>query len=566
MNHVSLRRLATSLTCAALLSACGGSGENTAVLQVEPLQTKALRLHWSGVTGADALRLLEDPDGPDGPEPLTQMAVLDGAARSHIHPVYLPDHLNAQFVLEACVAGRCAAVAHATVSGDLAAAVGRVPGQPGTFMGFAVSLSADGRTLAVSTLANDDAIGTPDAALASGAVHVFARESTTHWRQQARLKAANADETDAFGQSIALSGDGDTLVVGAPGEDALASASTPSADNSLADSGAVYVYRRSGDTWALQAYLKAPGALADEAFGNSVALSGDGLTLLASAPGFGNAVGTVHVFRQGGNAWLHDAALMATHPEPDAGFGLALAISRDGQRLAVGAPQEDGSGVGVNPVGGDGGAPESGAVYVFERAHIAWSAPTYLKASNARPGDGFGLALDMSSDGDLLAVGAPFESSDAQGMPGPASEGSGAVYLFGKPSAAGPWTQSETLKASRVGPRHALGFCVALSGDGHRLVATAPGQDSPGAGLGGDEQVGSDQAFGAGFQWRQSGTTWRRGPLIQSPGPQPDAGFGLTCAMAGDGQTLAIGAMETSSSPASSSNGGSDFSGEVLLY
>lgn len=566
MNFPLPGRMAMTLACAALLSACGGADESAASLHVEPLPTKALQLRWTGVAGAQTLRLLEDPDGADGPQPLALIALLDGAARSHLHPVYLPDRLNARYVLEACVAGRCTAVAQTRVSGDLAAAVGRFPGAPGTFLGFSVSLSTDGRTMAIGTLANDDAGGGDDAALASGAVHVFVRESATQWRQQVRLKASNADEIDVFGQSIALSGDGSTLVVGAPGEDAATFASLPSTDNSLPDSGAVYVYRRSGDAWTLQAYLKAPGAVGGEAFGNSVALSGDGQTLLAAAPGFSSGLGVVHVLRQSGSTWLHDAALSATHPEPNAGFGLSLAISQDGQHLAVGAPQEDGEGVGVNPVAGGSGAPDSGAVYILERVNGAWGTPVYLKAANAQPGDGFGLALAMSSEGGLLAVGAPFEGSDAQGMRGPDSVGSGALYVFDRSGSAGPWTQRGFLKAARTGQRHALGFCVALSGDGRQLVATAPGHDSPWVGLGGDEQVAGGQAFGAALQWRLSGAAWLRGPLVQAPRLQPDVGFGLTCSLARDGQTLAISAMETSSTASETANGGSDFSGEVLLY
>lgn len=566
MKTTTPARWAATLACAALLSACGGSDESTTTLRADPLPTKALQLQWTGVAGADAYRLLEDPDGLDGPAPAAQIAITDGAARRHVHPVYLPDSLNARYVLEACLGGVCRAVAHTTVTGDLAPAVGRVQGTAGAFLGYAVKLSADGNTLAIGSMANDDAAGNPDAAQASGAVQVFVREATTQWRQQARLKTSNAEELDFFGQSLALSADGNTLVVGAPGDDSAASAATPTPDNSLNDSGAVHVYRRSGDAWALQAYLKAPAALPAEAFGNAVALSGDGQTLLASAPGFNGDRGAVHVFRPIAGTWQHDATLLATDSDPYDGFGLTLAISHDGQRVAVGAGQEDGEGQGVSPAERGNGANESGAVYVFDRASGAWSVPVYLKASNAQARDGFGTGLALSADGQLLAVGAPFEGTDTQGVRHAANHGSGAVYLYRAGATSGQWTHEKFLKAGRAGRTHALGFCVALSGDGTQLVATAPGQDSPLVGLGGDEAVQGDRAHGAAYMWRASGTAWQRGPLIKPPTVQPDAGFGLTCALSPGGRTLAIGAMEASSVEFDPESGSSDFAGAVLLY
>lgn len=566
MKSSSLARLATSLACAALLSACGGSDESTTTLSAEPLQAKALRLQWTGLEGADAYRLLEDPDGLDGPAPPVQIASTDGAARSHVHPVYLPDSLNARYALEACLRGVCRAVAHTTVTGDLAVAVGRIQGTTGAFLGYAVTLSADGETLAIGSLANDDTAGHPEAAQASGAVQVFVREATTQWRQQARLKTSHADELDFFGQSLALSADGNTLVVGAPGEDSAASATMPTADNSLSDSGAVHVYRRSGDAWALQAYLKAPSTVAAEVFGNAVALSGDGQTLLASAPGFNGDQGAVHVFRPIAGTWQHDATLLATDPDPSDGFGLTLAISNDGRRVAVGAGQEDGAGQGVSPAERGNSANESGAVYVFDRSNGAWSVPAYLKASNTQAGDGFGTGLALSADGRLLAVGAPFEGTDNQGVRNTANNGSGAVYLYRAGVTSGQWTFEGILKAGRAGRNHALGFCVALSGDGTQLVATAPGQDSPLVGLGGNETVQGDRAHGAAYVWRLAGAVWQRGPLIKPSTVQPDAGFGLSCALSPNGQTLAIGAMQASSVEFNPESGGGDLAGAVLLY
>jgi hypothetical protein len=95
--------------------------------------------------------------------------------------------------------------------------------------------------------------------------------------QEAYLKAPNAGPGDAFGRSVAVSGD--TVAVGAYAEDSnqttITNGATASADNSAAESGAVYIFRRTGVTWAHEAYLKAPNAQSGDLFGSSVAVSGD---------------------------------------------------------------------------------------------------------------------------------------------------------------------------------------------------------------------------------------------------------------------------------------------------
>ena len=111
----------------------------------------------------------------------------------------------------------------------------------------------------------------------SGAVYVF-RRTGSGWAQEAYLKASNTDADDQFGYSVSVSGD--TLAVGAHREDSNAtSANGNQTDNSASDSGAVYVFRRTGSGWAQEAYLKASNTDADDWFGYSVSVSGDTLTV-----------------------------------------------------------------------------------------------------------------------------------------------------------------------------------------------------------------------------------------------------------------------------------------------
>ncbi|KAL1508513.1 hypothetical protein AB1Y20_004614 [Prymnesium parvum] len=147
---------------------------------------------------------------------------------------------------------------------------------------------------------------------------------------EAFVKAPNAEENDLLGQSVAYSAD--TLVVGADGEDSCARGvdTTAAADNGCTDAGAVYVFKRSGTTWALEAYVKATNAGSDDHFGYSVALDGDTLAVGAYAEGScttGVATtaatdndcsgsGAAYVFKRSGTTWALEAYVKA----PNAGF------------------------------------------------------------------------------------------------------------------------------------------------------------------------------------------------------------------------------------------------------
>jgi hypothetical protein len=145
----------------------------------------------------------------------------------------------------------------------------------------------------------------------AGAAYVFTRSGVT-WSQQAYLKASNTEADDNFGIPVAVSGD--TVVIGAYGEDSGATGVDGNqSDNSAEDSGAAYVFTRSGATWSQQAYLKASNTEADDYFGRAAAVSGDTVVVGAydedsSATGVGgdqsdnsaSASGVAYVFRSDG--------------------------------------------------------------------------------------------------------------------------------------------------------------------------------------------------------------------------------------------------------------------------
>lgn len=389
----------------------------------------------------------------------------------------------------------------------------------GDSFGYSVALSADGTTLVVGAYLEDsNAIGVEgdeanDSAHDSGAVYVFRRSSGT-WAQQAYLKASNTEQGDEFGASVSLSADGDTLAVGAYGEDSSSTGvDALQTDNSADEAGAVYLFRRTGSAWAQEAYVKASTAEGGDLFGFTVALSPDGATLAVGALGedssesgvdgneANNAApqsGAVFVFRHTA-IWAQEAYLKASNTGAADGFGFSLALSTDGSTLAVGAWGEDSGARGVNQNQLDNSASQSGAVYVFGRsAGARWAQAAYLKAFNTQLGDDFGFSLALSGDGSTLAVGAWSENSDATGIDGEpfnsAAPDSGAVYLFRR---AAFWAQDAYLKASNAEPGDVFGYSVAISGDGTTLVVAALGEDSRAVGVDGDQSDNAANDSGA---------------------------------------------------------------------
>lgn len=410
--------------------------------------------------------------------------------------------------------------------------------------GNAVALSDDGNTLAVGARSEGSAAqGSYDtssgvvgieqldnSAIAAGAVYVFTR-SGGNWSQRAYLKASNAGATDSFGSTVALSGDGATLAVGAIGED---SATTDESDNSAINPGAVYVFTRAGNLWAQEFYAKPASPGFRNNFGSALGLSTDGDTLAVGAYNENSAAtgvggneiedcgpvptncssrsGAAYVFTRSNAAWTQQAYLKASNTGDSDNFGIALALSDDGDTLAVGADREDSAATGIydstagqgSAEQADNSADETGAVYVFSRAGVLWSQQAYLKSSNAEAQDFFGVALSLSSDGNLLAVGAIDEDSAATGVDGLAPgqsdnswTNSGAAYVFTRQG--NTWIQQDYVKAPDTSPFDFFGYPVALSNDGNTLAVGAVAEDSAATGIN-DNTIGQydSSAPGAG--------------------------------------------------------------------
>jgi len=302
---------------------------------------------------------------------------------------------------------------------------------------FGISLSISGDTIVVgafneasnqTTITNGTSASANNSAAFAGAAYVFQRSGTS-WAQQAYLKASNIEANDRFGTSVSISGD--TIVVGSGFEDSnqttITNGATASSDNTASASGAAYVYRRTGSTWAEEAYLKAPNADANDQFGNAVAIDGDTIVVgafseasnqttitngtTASSDNSATLAGAAYVFQRTDSTWSHQAYLKPPNLGADDRFGNAVAI--EGNTILVSSIFEDNNQTTVtngSMPNDDNSLSNSGAVYVFQRSGSTWVFRAYLKAPNADVDDRFGNAISIS--GDTAVVGVNLEDSN----------------------------------------------------------------------------------------------------------------------------------------------------------
>ncbi len=344
---------------------------------------------------------------------------------------------------------------------------------------FGISVAISGNTIVIgaenesSNAKGVNGIATDYLSFSSGAVYIFIRSGNT-WTQQAYLKSSNSKTGDNFGHSVSISGD--TVVVGADNESSNAIGVNGNQTNIAApQSGAAYVFTRTGTTWSQQAYLKASNTDSSDHFGQSVSVSGNSIVVGAlfeasnatgvNADQGNNSIpqaGAAYVFSRTGNTWSQQAYLKASNSQEDDGFGWSVAISNN--TIVVGAHFEDSGATGVNGNINDNSAIGAGAAYVFSRSGSTWSQQAYLKPSNTDSTDNFGTSVAISED--TIIIGAAQEDSGAtsvNGDQGDTKANSGAVYMFIRNGST--WNQQAYLKASNSGSFDYFGHSVSISGN-----------------------------------------------------------------------------------------------------
>ena len=304
-------------------------------------------------------------------------------------------------------------------------------GADGDNFGSSVAVSTDGSTIVVAALKDDDK-GTE-----SGSAYVFTKQSNGSYLQTQKLVASDGAASDYFGYSVAVTGDGSTVVIGAYW-----------VDDKGKDSGSVYIFTKQANGSYLQTQkLVASDGAANGQFGNSVATSADGLTVVIGAIGNGDKgfmSGSAYIFtKQANGSYLQTQKLVASDGAAGDLFGVSVAVTGDSSTVVVGAYWVDDKGK------------DSGSVYIFTKQPNG----SYLETQKLVAGDGaandqFGEDVAVSPDGLTVVVGV-YRDGDKGLL-------SGSAYIFTE-QADGSYLETQKLLAADGAAFNSFGVSIAVS-------------------------------------------------------------------------------------------------------
>ncbi len=350
-------------------------------------------------------------------------------------------------------------------------------------VGCGVAIAADGNTLV-----------TGGCYYPNGGAYIFTRSGVTWTRQGSKLLGTGAMGDARQGESVSMSADGKTLVIGGPEDDS--------------QTGATWVFVRSGNTWSQQGtkLVGTNGAGAKQ--GGAVALSADGNTFVVGGAADSSGRGAIWIFKRTNGSWAQFGAKLTpsdgtANPLPQ--FGTSVAVSANGDTVLV---------------GGIGDAYQ-GAAWVFTR-----DVGTYVQQGTKLVGTGAvgnamqGYSVALSADGNTAAVGGAFDDTRK-----------GAAWIFKRSS--GVWSQegSKLVATGMIGTG-LLGYSIALSADGDLAVVGANGDDIN------NSEMGATWIFGRSLgTWSQLGTK-----LVGTGYAGFAVGQGFRVAISADGSTAAVSA------------------------
>jgi hypothetical protein len=343
--------------------------------------------------------------------------------------------------------------------------------------GQSVSLSGDGNTAIVG--------GPPDTG-GAGAAWVFTRSGGIWSQQGTKLVGTGAVGYPQQGWSVALSADGNTAIVGGPN------------DNS--DAGAAWVFTRSGGIWTQQgSKLVGTGAVGQAQQGWSVALSADGNTAIVGGGIDNSGAGAAWVYARSGGVWTQQGSkLVGTGAVGVASQGYSVALSADGNTAMV---------------GGWSDTSDAGAAWIYTRSGGVWTQQgAKLVGTGAAGNAEQGWSVALSADGNTAIVGGPNDTV-----------GAGAAWVFTRSN--GVWTQQGSKLVGTGAALEQQGQSVSLSADGNTAIVGGP-----------------NDGAGATWVYTRSGGVWtQRGSKLAGTDAVGGAEQGWSVALSGDANTALIG-------------------------
>lgn len=344
---------------------------------------------------------------------------------------------------------------------------------------LALLIPAQNSTSSSITASSSSSIASSSAASSSSLPLVFRQQGPS---LQGEVAIGNGQQ----GTSVELSGDGNTLVVGAPFDSG--------------NVGSTWVFERTNGTWNQTAKLVGTGNTGNQLQGSSVAVSFDGNTIAVGSPTDGTTPSGVFVFVRSGSSWIQQGnEITAAFPIGNAKQGASVALSSDGNRLAFGGPADNSN---------------AGAVWVFNRTGSTWTEQVKITGIGSS-GSNMGSSISFSLDGTIIATGGPNDSG-----------GAGATWIFTNFSSG--WLQPvPKLVGSGAQGNANQGLSVHLSGDGTTLLIGGPGDNL---------------SRGAVWYFENVSNTWTERQKIPGPVGVTLEQFGSGVGSNTDGSSIVIGA------------------------
>lgn len=326
-------------------------------------------------------------------------------------------------------------------------------GVSGDQFGRYCDISADGTRIVMSS---------PNATVAStstaGAAYVFVRSGSV-WTQEQKLQGSPVVASARFGQSVSFNADGSRLAVGASADTATGTASA----------GAVYVFLRTGTSWAQEQKVVASDKTANWNYGGCVKLSADGTRMAVGSTNATTTVtsgaGAVYTYTRSGTTWTLEQKFFASDGTSGAAFGSYLTCNSDFSRIVVSAYSTT-----------------NGTVYSFTRSGSVWTQEQIIVPTDPASGNGFGTGVALTDDGSILYIGSWGSINGSLTL-------SGAAYVFTRTGSV--WTQKTKLTQSDPLQGARFGSDIACSSDGSRIAVGAA-----------NASVGATTTAGAGYIFR----------------------------------------------------------------
>ena len=361
-----------------------------------------------------------------------------------------------------------------------------VGGQSYGFFGQTVAVNNDGTRVVVGAYQN-----TVNSYANGGGVYIYVKSGSS-WILEATLSPSVQGDT-GFGYNVSIDSTGTRVAIGC----------TKNSSGSLTNSGAVYVFTRSGTTWTQEAKLIASGVSSDDNFGRYSRISGDGIRIFAPVSEY-YAPGAVYVFTRSGTAWTQEAKLIASDATNNYSFGSSVSINSDCTRIIVGSNNRTVAGL-----------VSRGSAYIFLRTGTTWAQEAILEpqSGNLALTSGMGSSVDIDSTGTRVVIGAPTSDS-----------GKGYVFIFLRTGTS--WAQEVIFTNVATTANYYYGRSVSISDAGDTVVVGASGRE---------------YNSGAAYAHTRSGTSWDTKNIILGSGISNGDFFGQSIDISGQGNVLVVG-------------------------